>query len=129
MRNDKTLSERVRALDLQSKIVLVLVLVIVPIFVLVTLAQYQLARPVLEEEWKQLGISTGERIALKIVSNGWLPRADAEKLVEAEILEQTYRQTSLRRIDVLVRDAVTGNPKLLASNYDDEPSTQVLLPD
>jgi signal transduction histidine kinase len=129
MTRHRTLTERVRALDLQSKIVLVLVLVIVPIFVLVTLAQYQLARPVLEEEWKQLGISTGERIALKIVSNRWLQRPDSSKLVEAEILAEIYRQPSLSRIDVLVRDPVTGNRKLLASNYDEEPSAQALHPE
>jgi len=125
----RTLPERVRALDLQSKILLVLVLVIVPIFVLVTLAQYQLARPVLEEEWKQLGISTGERLAFKIVSNRWLHRADAGQLIESEILAQTYRQPSLHRIDVLGRDPVTGNAKLLASNFDEEPSAQALHPD
>ncbi len=129
MVSKRTLSERVRTLDLQSKILLVLVLVIVPIFVLVTLAQYQLARPVLEEEWKQLGISTGERLAFKIVSNRWLNRSDSAQLIEAEILAQTYRQPSLHRIDVLVRDSNTGNAKLLASNFDEEPSAQALHPD
>jgi sensor histidine kinase regulating citrate/malate metabolism len=53
-----------RRLDLQAKIVLVLLSIIVPTFLIVTLAQNQLTRPILEDEIRQIG-ETRENVWLR----------------------------------------------------------------
>ncbi len=58
---------RVRPLDIQTKISLVVVAGLVPTVLIVALVQYQLTQPILEAEWKQIGcITTAESLATKI---------------------------------------------------------------
>ena len=47
-----------RRLDLQAKISLLLVLVILPTFVIVTIAQNKLTQPILEDEVRQIGVTS-----------------------------------------------------------------------
>ncbi len=108
-------------IDIQTKIIIVLLSVILPTFLGISLFQYQITRPILEEEWRQIGLSTAELIATKVVSQRWLTRADATAVIENEIQSQLYLQPSVTRIDVIAReenDPLKG--KLIASNVEDE---------
>lgn len=119
---------RLRHLDIQTKIILVLVAVIVPTFLIVTVVQYKLTQPLLEEEWKQIGITTAESLATKVMSNRWLSRPNSTSLIENEIQMQIYLQPSIVRMDVYAKDPTTGNPKLVASNVEEDPAAASLGP-
>ena len=58
--------DRLRQLDIQTKIILVLVAVIVPTFLVVTIIENKLAKPILDEEMRQIGIASAESLATKI---------------------------------------------------------------
>lgn len=112
---------RVRGLDLQAKISLVLGAVMIPTFVVVTLVQNQLTRPLLEEELKQAGLTAGKNLANEILSAHWLVLANPSPVIESAIQELIFSHPNLQRVDVLIKDAVTGQPRLIASNVEEEP--------
>src|SRR6185437_8972074 len=105
-------------LDLQSKIVLVLIGVIVPTFLLVTLLQYKLTKPILHAEMQQIGITTAQALATKIQSQHWLSRPGFVTDIDTQIQEQLYLQPSVVRVDVYARDPATGLVKAIASNVE-----------
>lgn len=109
---------RLRRLDIQTKIILVLVAVIVPTFLLVTIMENKLAEPMLEGEMKQLGLTAAESLATKIESSHWLQRTDGARFIEDEIQEALYMQTSVIRMEVFARDA--AGIKLIASSVIDD---------
>ncbi len=111
-----------RRLDLQAKIVLVLLSIIVPTFLIVTLAQNQLTRPILEDEIRQIGENSGKRLAAEIVSDRllFLPRPTTQ--IEDRVQQILYSQPNIVRIDVIAKDAATGIGKLIASNIEEDPS-------
>ncbi len=112
---------RTAKLDIQSKIVLVLVAVILPTYLIVTVIQNKLTHPLLEQDLKQLGTSTGEALAAQIVSNRLIYAPNAAKEIERDILNRLYYQPSVIRMDVFIGDA-SGNLKLIASSVEDEPN-------
>lgn len=112
---------RAARLDIQSKIVLVLVAVILPTYLLVTVVQNKLTHPLLEEDLRQLGISTGEALAAQIVSNRLLQSSNPGPELERNILNRLYYQPSVIRMDVFVGDG-SGALKLIASSVEDDPS-------
>ena len=119
---------RLKDLDLQTKIILVLVGVIIPTFFFVSLVQYKVTQPLLEQEWKQIGISTAESLAIKVVSNRWLARPALYALIDLEIQAQTYLQPSIVRMDVYSLDAETNRLERVASNVEDDPSAPHPVP-
>jgi signal transduction histidine kinase len=111
-----------RHLDLQAKIVLVLLSIIVPTFLIVTLAQNQLTRPILEDEIRQIGENSGKRLAAEIVSDRlfFLPKPTTE--IENRVQQLLYSQPNIVRIDVIAKDAASGVGKLIASNVEEDPT-------
>ncbi len=108
-------------LDLQARIILVLVAVIVPTFTIVTVVENQLTSPLLKEEMKQVGITTGKTLASQIVTRRLLLLANPGPVIEQALQELIIAQPSINRIDVVVKEPVTGLNKVIASNYEDEP--------
>ncbi len=92
----------IRRLDIQTKVILVLVAVILPTFLVVTIAENKLAKPLLEGEMRQIGISTGESLSTKILINKWLQRPNGYLAIENEIQEMLYLQPSIMRMEVFV---------------------------
>src|SRR3712207_3211937 len=113
---------RIRRLDLQAKISLVLVAVILPTFLFVTIAENKLTQPLLADEMKQIGITTGKTLAAEIVSRRLLNRPDASAQIERHLQEILYFQPNIVRMDVLIKDPTTSRPKLIASNIEDDPA-------
>jgi signal transduction histidine kinase len=108
-------------LDLQAKIVLILVAVIIPTFVIVTFAQNKLTQPIFEEEFRQLGITTAKTLAAEIAGSRWLSLPNPTPTIENHIQTLVYSQPNIVRIDVLVKDPVTGMVKTVATNVEEEP--------
>lgn len=113
--------DRLKRLDIQSKIILVLVAVIVPTFIVVTAVENKLAHPMLEGEMRHVGINAAESLATKIEGARWLQKTDGANFIQNEIQELLYSQTSIIRMEVYTKDPL-GDIKLLASSViDDDP--------
>ena len=108
-------------LDLQAKISIVLVGVILPTFLIVTLAQFKFTRPLLEEELLQVGITAGKTLAAEIIGARLLTLPNPTPAVERRLQELLYTQPNIVRMDVIIKDPITGLPKLIASNVEEEP--------
>src|SRR5688572_8694498 len=119
---------RLRHIDIQTKIILVLVAVIVPTFLITTVLQNKITKPMLEGEMKQIGMTTAESLATKIASNRWLSRSSYVARIEAEIQETVYLHPSIIRMDVFVRDGNTNVLRLVASNVVEEDPFAVAAP-
>ncbi len=107
-------------IDIQTKIIIVLLAVIIPTFIGITVFQYQITRPILEEDWRQIGIGTAEIIANKVVNQRWLGRPDSTQVIENEIQRQLYLQPSILRIDVYAREGEALKGKKIASNVEED---------
>jgi signal transduction histidine kinase len=112
-----------RRLDLQTKVVLILILVILPTYLVIIIIQNQLIRPLLEQDIRQLGITTADALAAEIVSNKIYLAKDPSKLIETRILDRLYYQPTIIRMDVFLRDGVGTDLKWMASSVDEDPST------
>ncbi len=111
-----------RRLDLQAKISLVLVAVILPTFLIVTVAENKFTQPILEEEMRQVGITSGKTLAAEIVSARLLSLPNPTPAVESSLQEFLYSQPNITRIDVFSRDpAVPGRLRVVASNVEEDP--------
>lgn len=117
-----------RHLDLQAKIGLVLLGVIVPTFVVVTIAQNKLTRPILEEDIRQIGEQSGGRLAAEIVSDRLLQLPKPTPVIEARVQEMLYTQPNIVRIDVIAKDPVTGTPRVVATNIEEDPEDKEVPP-
>ena len=122
------LRQRLRALDIQAKISLILVSVILPTFLLMTVVENKLTQPILEEELKQMGITSAKNLAAEIVGQRLLEHSDPEPALEAFLQEFLYSQPNILRMDVLVRDQATGGTRLVASNVEEDPQSASPLP-
>jgi len=107
-------------LDLQAKVSLVLVAVIIPTFLIVTIAENKVMQPILEEEIRQIGITSGKNLASEIVSSRLLSLPNPTPMVEARLQDLLYSQPNIVRIDVIAKDA-SGQPKIVGSNIEEEP--------
>jgi len=112
-----------RHLDLQAKVSLVLVAVILPTFLIVTVAENKVTEPILEDEIRQVGITSGKTLATEIVSARLLQLPNPTPVIESHLQEILYSQPSIVRIDVVAKDAVTGIVKTIASNIEEDPGT------
>ena len=117
-----------RHLDLQAKIILVLLAVIIPTFVLVTIAQNKMTRPLLEDEVRQVGEQAGGRLAAEIVSDRLLQLPKPTPAIEGRVQEILYQQPNILRIDVIAKDSLTGRPKVIASNIEEDPQESEVPP-
>jgi signal transduction histidine kinase len=114
-----------RQLDIQTKINLVLISVIVPTFVIITIVQNKLTKPILEQELRHAGITTGEALAAEIVSQHLLTARDSRAAIEREMLQRLYEHPSLSiiQIDVFARDSQQPNRlRLVASSVEEDTS-------
>jgi signal transduction histidine kinase len=116
-----------RHLDLQAKIVLVLLAVVVPTFLIVTLAQNQLTKPILEDEIRQIGENSGKRLAAEIVSDRLLQLPKPTPVIEKRVQEVLDSQPNIVRVDVIAKD-ITGVGKLVASNIEEDPEDPEVPP-
>jgi signal transduction histidine kinase len=112
---------RTRRLDLQAKISLVLVGVIVPTFLVVTVAENKITRPILTEEMRQVGVVSGKTLATEIVSQKLLQLPNPTPAIESYLQELLYLQPNIVRMDVAVKDPITGQPRIIATNVEDDP--------
>jgi signal transduction histidine kinase len=110
-------------MDLQAKIILVLIGVIVPTFLVGTYAENKLAKPILEDDIRLVGINAAKTLASEIASSRLLYRQDATQLIETRIQEIVYAQPSVYRMDVAAHDPITGQMRNIASNVEDEPGS------
>ncbi len=110
-----------RRLDLQAKISLVLVAVILPTFLIVTIAENKLTLPIMEEEIRQIGLNSGRTLATEIDRGRLLSQANPAAAIENSLQEILYTQPDIVRMDVFIKDPVTGGPKLVVSNVEDDP--------
>jgi signal transduction histidine kinase len=106
--------------NLQTRIILILIAIIVPTFLIVTLGQNKLTKPILEDDIRTVGINAGKALASDILSSRLLNRQDTPKLIESRLQEMVYSQPHIFRIDVVLKDPVTGDAQLVASNIEEE---------
>lgn len=111
----------VRKLDLQAKVTLVLLAVMLPTFLIVTVAQNSLTKPLLLEEMRQIGITSSKTLAAVIVSARLFTLKDPSVAIDRQIQEVAYAQPNIVRIDVAIKDPATGVAKTIASNVEEEP--------
>jgi signal transduction histidine kinase len=77
--------------------------------------------PILEEEIRQIGIHSGKTLAAEIMSGRMLSLPNPGHAIENSLQEVLYTQPDIARIDVIVKDSLTGALKLVATNIDEEP--------
>lgn len=117
-----------RRLDLQVKILLILLLVIPSTFTIVTVAQNQWTRPILEEEFRQVGITTAKTLAAEIVSARWIQQPNSGPLIESQIQSLIYAQPNIIWIDVVAKDQISGKIRRIASNIEEDPGAPEMPP-
>ncbi|MBC7692060.1 MAG: HAMP domain-containing histidine kinase [Methylotenera sp.] len=118
-------------LSLQAKISLVLLSVLVPTFLVVTVAENKLMQPLLADQVKQIGITTGQTLATEIVTQKLLSRNDDYTALESRVREFLYLQPSIRRMDVYLPTPSRRFMHNIASSVEEEPeevhSASILL--
>lgn len=112
-----------RHLDLQAKVSIVLVAVILPTFLIVTVAENKITQPILEDEIRHVGITSGKTLATEIVSGRLLQMPNPTPAIESRLQEILYSQPNIVRIDVVAKDSITGNTKTVASNIEEDPGS------
>jgi signal transduction histidine kinase len=118
---------RASKLDLQAKVSLVLLAVIVPTFVVVTIAENAITRPLLENEMKQLGVSTGQTLADEIQDARWLASENAAALIGGRMQEILYTQRNVALLRVFVAGEMGERPRLLASSVEEPEGADALV--
>jgi len=101
-------------LNLRWKIYIALSAIVFPVLALTVILQTQVVRPLLEEEIRQIGLSTCRSLATEIAAFRLLSKP---KKLESRLIEATWQQPSVARLDVIVREG--ENIKLIASNVVD----------
>src|SRR6185437_1426475 len=96
--------------------------VIVPTFVLVTIVQNKLTKPILEQDIRQIGEQSGARLAAEIVSDRLLSLPKPSDPISDRVQEILYQQPNIMRIDVIAKDRATGTPKIIASSVEEDPA-------
>ncbi|MGZ3700013.1 MAG: sensor histidine kinase, partial [Bdellovibrionota bacterium] len=86
-------------------------------------AENKFTQPLLEEEIRQLGITTGKTLAAEIVSGRMLQLPNPTLAIERSLQELLYSQPNITRVDVIAKDPVSGALKNIASNIEEEPGT------
>ena len=112
--------KRIRALDLQAKVILILVAVIFPISLLLGVIQSRVMAPILNEEIRQVGLSFAQNLSSQIESRKLLSKPNANALIEDQIQRMIYAQPSVIRVDVIRRDPKVGRLAYLASSIEEE---------
>ena len=115
-------------LDLQAKISLVLLAVIVPTFVVVTIAENKLMKPIMAEQMKQMGITSATTLTTEIATEKLLGKPNSSTLIEGRLQELLYLQPSVRRMEVFTRENEVAMPKLIASSVEAEPGETIQIP-
>ncbi len=105
-------------MDLKAKISLVLGLVILPTFLLVTVVENQLTHPLLSEDLRQIGINSAKTLAAEIVTSRLLSNPNPTAAIESRIQNVLFAQPNIVRVDVLVRDQITGLIQSVGSNFE-----------
>ncbi|MBI3542417.1 MAG: hypothetical protein HY075_03970 [Deltaproteobacteria bacterium] len=95
------LSKAAERLSLGWKIYLSLAAILLPVFALTIFVQTQVISPLLEEEVRQIGISVCRSLSIDIAAGHLLARPEE---LESRLIEMTWQQPSIVRLDVLVRD-------------------------
>lgn len=105
------LARAANQLSLGWKIYLSLAAILLPVFTLTIFVQTQVTSPLLEEEVRQIGTSVCRSLATDIVASHLLSKPDQ---LEARLIEITWLQPSIVRLDVITRENQTY--KLVATN-------------
>jgi signal transduction histidine kinase len=113
---------RTRRLDLQAKISLLLVGVILPTFVIVTIAENKLTRPLLEDEMRQVGITSAKTLGAEVLASKLYMLPSPGPAIENRVQDLLAAQPGISRVDVALIDPVTGVLKTVASNIEEDPT-------
>ncbi len=111
---------RIRAMDLQAKVILILVAVIFPISFFLGLVQSKVLEPVLSEEVREVGVSFAQSLANQIDSHRLLLKADASAVITDRIQHLMYTQPSILRVDVIAKKPNDTHLSNIASNIEDQ---------
>src|SRR6476619_6278492 len=122
------MKQRLHTLDLQAKVSLVLVAVIVPTFLIVTIAENKFNQPLLEDEMRQIGITTAKTLANEITGLRLYSLPNPGPTIERRLQELLYLQPNIARMDVILKDLNTGEVKAVASNVEEEEPVKYLGP-
>src|ERR1035437_7378955 len=95
--------ERIRAADIQVKIVLILIAVIFPLSILIGLIQSKVMEPILSDEIRQVGVSFSQNLANQIQSQRLFYKSNPNIVIEDLIQRMMYTQPSVLRADVISR--------------------------
>ena len=117
------LFRKIKALDLQAKVILILVAVIFPISLLLGVIQSKVMAPILNEEIRQVGLSFAQNLASQIESRHLLSKSNANALIEDQIQRMVYAQPSVIRVDVIRNDPKLGRLVYLASSIEEDESS------
>src|SRR5271154_5509750 len=102
-----TLTRAINRLSLRWKIYLSLAGIMLPVFSLTIFVQTQVTTPLLEEEARQIGISVCRSLASDIASLRLMSKPEE---LESRLIEATWQQPSIVRLDVLTRDTTPPSP-------------------
>lgn len=116
----KFIRHLLKPLDLQAKISLILIAVIVPTFLIVTIAENKVTQPILEEEIRQVGITSAKTLAAEIVSLRMFSLPRPTEALEKRIQEIIYSQPNIIRMDVITRESISGLTRIIASNVEED---------
>lgn len=107
------LAKTIERLSLGWKIYLSLAAILLPVFALTIFVQTQVTSPLLEEEVRQIGTSVCRSLSSDILAQRLLSKPEE---LEARLIEMTWQQPSVVRLDVLIKDATGTGFKLIATN-------------
>lgn len=105
-----SLRQAIDRLSLRWKIYLSLAAILLPVFTLTIFIQSQLTTPLLEEEAREIGISVCRSLASDITSLHLMSKPDE---LESRLIEASWQQPSILRIDVLTRDSTPQAPTVV----------------
>ncbi len=123
----QSLLRKIRAPDLQGKVILILIVVIFPISILLGLAQSKVMAPVFYQEVRQLGLSFAQNLASQIESGRLLSKPDATLQIEDRIQRMVYSQPGILRVDVIAKRSRNSEPYYLASSVEDQETLTPVL--
>ena len=115
---------RIRAADIQAKIILILIAVIFPLSILIGIIQSKVMEPILSEEIREIGVSFSQNLANQIQSQHLLSKSNANQVIEDLIQRMMYTQPSVLRVDVIAQKPKTTNLYYLASSVDEQENVE-----
>ena len=101
--------------------IFILTAVILPTFVVITIVENQLTRPVIEQEILQGAIAVARGVRKEIENRKFIPFDAHERAIERMLQETLYSEPNLIRIDLLLVQPPLAGAKIVASTVEEDP--------